>query len=62
MARPKKLENMSLAELTKMQANVERMKMDKLNAERAVVREKIMSIVKGHGFDIQELVGRKGWW
>jgi DNA-binding protein H-NS len=59
MARPKKLENMSLAELTKMQANIERMKMDKLNAERAVVREKIMSIVKEHRFDIQELVGRK---
>jgi len=60
MARPKSLENMSLAELAKLQANIERMKMDKMNAERAVVREKIMSIAKQHGFDIHELVGRGG--
>jgi DNA-binding protein H-NS len=60
MARAKKLENMSLAELAKMQANIERMKIDKENMERAAVREKIMSIAKEHGFDIQELLGRKG--
>jgi DNA-binding protein H-NS len=57
MARPKKLENMSLAELAKMQANIERMKIDKLNAERTAVREKIMSLAKEHGFDIYELLG-----
>jgi DNA-binding protein H-NS len=58
MARPKKLENMSLAELAKMQANIERMKIDKKNAERTAVREKIMSLAKEHGFDIHELLGR----
>jgi DNA-binding protein H-NS len=58
MARPKKLENMSVAELAKMQANIERMKMDKQNAERAVVREKIVALAKEHGFAIHELLGR----
>jgi DNA-binding protein H-NS len=58
MARPKKLENMSVAELAKMQANIERMKMDKQNAERAAVREKIVALAKEHGFAIHELLGR----
>jgi DNA-binding protein H-NS len=60
MARPKKLENMSLAELSKMQADIERIKMDKKTAERAAVREKIVKVAKEHGFEIQELLGRKG--
>lgn len=60
MARPKSMEKMSLAELSKMQANIERMKAEKQNSERAAVRQKIMSIAKEHGFDIQELFGRKG--
>ena len=59
MARPTKLENMSLAQLSKMQADIERMKMDKKSTERAAVREKIMSIAKEHGFDIHDLFGRK---
>lgn len=59
MARPKKLENMSVAELAEMQANIERMKINKHNTERAVVREKIVALAKQHGFDIQELLGRK---
>jgi DNA-binding protein H-NS len=60
MARPKSMEKMSLAELSKMQADIERIKAGKQNSERAVVREKIMSIAKEHGFDIHELFGRKG--
>jgi DNA-binding protein H-NS len=60
MARPKSMEKMSLAELSKMQANIERVKVDKQNSERTAVREKIMSIAKEHGFDIHELFGRKG--
>jgi DNA-binding protein H-NS len=60
MARPKSLENMSFAELSKMQASIERMKLEKQNAERAAVREKIVNIAKEHGFDIYELLGRKG--
>jgi|SRR6516225_6157584 DNA-binding protein H-NS len=60
MARPKKLENMSLAELSKMQTDIERMKTEKKSSERAAVRDKIMSVAKEHGFDIHELFGRKG--
>jgi DNA-binding protein H-NS len=60
MARPKNLENMSLAELSKMQADIERMKADKKNVARASVREKILALAKQHGFDIHELLGRKG--
>jgi DNA-binding protein H-NS len=58
MARPKKLENMSAAELTAMQARIERMKIDKSNAERVAVREKILAVAKQHGFDIRDLFGR----
>jgi DNA-binding protein H-NS len=50
MARPKSMEKMSLAELSKMQADIERIKAGKQNSERAAVR----------GFDIHELFGRKG--
>ena len=60
MARPKKLESMSAAELTAMQARIERMKIDKQNAERAAVREKILALAKQHGFGIHELLGRRG--
>jgi DNA-binding protein H-NS len=60
MARPKSMKKMSLAELSKIQANIEHMKAEKQNSERAAVREKIMSIAKEHGFDLHELFGRKG--
>jgi DNA-binding protein H-NS len=60
MARPKSMEKMSLAELSKMQADIERIKAGKQNSERAAVREEIISIAKEHGFDIHELFGRKG--
>ena len=61
MARPKKLENMSLAELSKMEADIQRTKMDKKSVERAAVRQKIMSIANEHGFDIRELRGGPGF-
>src|SRR5262249_51183580 len=61
MARPKKLENMSAAELAAMEARIERLKIDKQNAERAAVREKMIAIARQHGFDIRDLLdGRKG--
>ena len=59
MARPKILEKMSVAELSKIQADIERIKSGKKNSERAAVREKILSIAKESGFDIYELFGRK---
>jgi DNA-binding protein H-NS len=60
MARPKSMEKMSVAELSKMQADIERIRAGKQNTERAAVRDKIMSIAKESGFDIYELFGRKG--
>jgi DNA-binding protein H-NS len=61
MARPKKLENMSAAELAAVEAHIQRLKIDKQNAERAAVREKMISIARQHGFDIRDLLdGRKG--
>jgi DNA-binding protein H-NS len=58
MARAKNLENMSYAELAKMQADIERMKVDKQNAERAAIRDKVTALAKQHGFDIHELFGK----
>jgi DNA-binding protein H-NS len=60
MARSKNLENMSAAELTAMQSRIEQLKVEKQNADRNVVRQKIISLAKEHGFDIHELFGRKG--
>src|SRR5882724_5293613 len=61
MARTKNIENMSYAELAAMQARIERMKIEKQNAERAAVRQKLMDIAKEAGFDIHDLIdGRKG--
>jgi len=60
MARPKKLENMSAAELAAIEARIARIKIQKQNAARAAVREKMMAIAKEHGFDIRDLIdGRK---
>jgi len=61
MARTKSLENMSATELAAMQARIERIKIEKQNAERAALREKIAKIAKDAGFDISDLVdGRRG--
>ena len=61
MARSKNIENMSFAELTAMQARIERVKSEKQNAERAALRQKLADIAKQNGFDIRELFdGRKG--
>src|SRR5262245_11223046 len=57
MARTKNLENMSAAELTAMQARIERIKAEKKNVERAAVREKSLGVAKEHGCDIGELCG-----
>jgi DNA-binding protein H-NS len=60
MARPSELEKMSYAELTEMEARIERLKLEKQNSERAAVRKRLMDMAKEHGFDIRELLdGRK---
>jgi DNA-binding protein H-NS len=58
MARSKNIENMSAAELTAMQARIERMKIEKQSSERAAVKQQLMDIAKKAGFDIHELFGR----
>jgi DNA-binding protein H-NS len=60
MARPSELEKMSYAELTEMEARIERLKIEKQNSERAAVRKQLTDLAKEHGFDIRELLdGRK---
>ena len=60
MARSKNLENMSFAELSAMQARIERMKVEKQNVERVALRQKLSDMAKEHGFDIRDLFdGRK---
>jgi DNA-binding protein H-NS len=58
MARSKNIENMSFAELTAMQARIERAKIEKQSSERAELREKLTEMAKNAGFDIHELFGR----
>jgi DNA-binding protein H-NS len=58
MARSKKLENMSFAELSAMQSRIEHMKVEKQSAERAAVKQKLIDVAKNAGFDIHELFGR----
>ena len=60
MARSSDLEKMTYAQLTEMEARIERIKLEKQNSERAAVRKQLMDMAKEHGFDIRELMdGRK---
>jgi DNA-binding protein H-NS len=52
------LEAMSYAELAQMEARIARMKVDKQNAERAELRQRILAMVKEHGFEMSDLFGR----
>ena len=61
MARSKNIENMSFAELSAMQARIERAKVERQTADRAALRQKMADMAKEHGFDIRELFdGRMG--
>ena len=60
MARSGELEKMSYAELTKMQADIERMKIGKQSSERAALKEKLANIAKEAGFDLHELFSKGG--
>ena len=62
MARKSDLEKKSYAELAAMQVQIERLKIEKQNAERSSLRERLTDMAKQHGFDIHELFGkgRKG--
>ena len=62
MARSPDLEKMTFAELSEMEARIQRLKIDKQNSERASVRKQLMDLAKQHGFDVRELLDgrRKG--
>jgi DNA-binding protein H-NS len=52
------LDSMSYAELAQMQMRIERLKIEKQNAERAELRERIVAMVKEHGFELRDIFGR----
>jgi DNA-binding protein H-NS len=56
------LDRLSHAQLAQMQARIERLKIEKQNAERAKLRERIVAMVKEHGFELRDIFGkgRKG--
>ena len=62
MAKINGLEKMSYAELAEMEAQIERLKSEKQNAERSALRQRLIDMAKEHGFDIHDLFGkgRKG--
>jgi DNA-binding protein H-NS len=62
VARSKNIENMSFAELSAMQARIERAKVGKQSAERAALKQKLTDMAKEHGFDLRDLFDgrRKG--
>src|SRR2546423_1292019 len=61
MARSKNIENMSFAELTAMQARIERAKVGKQSAERAALKQKLSEMAEKAGFHLRELFGgRRG--
>jgi DNA-binding protein H-NS len=51
-------DGMSYAELTQMETRIARMKVEKQNAERAELRERILTMVKEHGFEMSDLFGK----
>ncbi len=62
MARTTDLEKMSYVELAEMEGEIQRLKIEKQNAERVEIRQRLTDLAKQHGFDIRELFGnaRKG--
>ena len=62
MAKINGLDKMSYAELADMEAQIDRLKSEKQNAERNALRQRLVDIAKEHGFDIHDLFGkgRKG--
>jgi DNA-binding protein H-NS len=54
------LDAMSYAELAQMQARIERLKIDKQNAERTELRQRVLAMVKQAGFEMSDLFGKGG--
>jgi DNA-binding protein H-NS len=60
MARASEVDKMSYAELAAMEKQIEKLKIEKQNAERLELRQKLIDEAKKNGFDIHELFGRRG--
>jgi DNA-binding protein H-NS len=58
MARNSELEKMSYGELANMETQIARLKIERQNAERLELRQKLTDMAKQHGFDIHELFGK----
>jgi DNA-binding protein H-NS len=58
MARSSEVDKMSFAELTEMEAQIQRLKVEKHNTERVALRQKLTDEAKKQGYSIQELFGR----
>jgi DNA-binding protein H-NS len=59
MVRNSELSKMSYAELGDMEAQIARLKIEKQNAERLELRQKLIDTAKQHGFDLHELFGKR---
>jgi DNA-binding protein H-NS len=57
MARPIDIDKLSYAELVAMENRITRLKIEKQNAERSALRERIAAMASEEGFDIKELFG-----
>ena len=58
MARTSEVDKMSYAELTKLEGQIQRLKVDKQNAVRMELRQKLADEARKHGFAISDLFGR----
>lgn len=59
MARISGLEKMSYAALTELESQIARLKLEKQNAERAQLREKMGEMARQAGFDVSEIFGKR---
>jgi DNA-binding protein H-NS len=58
MSRTNSLDKMSFAELSAMEREIERLKDQKRNSERAEVRAELIALAKKKGFEIKDLFGK----
>ena len=62
MAKLNGVDKMSYAELAQLRTQIDRLMVDKQNAERVALRQKLSDMAKEHGLSLEEVLGkgRKG--
>jgi DNA-binding protein H-NS len=62
MAKLNGIDKMSYAELAQLRTQIDRMMVEKQNAERVALRQKLADMAKEHGLSLEEVLGkgRKG--